>query len=660
MSKKERAKSELVSWVMDHIDQWEMHRDQQFKARWEEYYRTWKGIWSAKDQSRESEISKLIVPATQQAIDISVAEREEAVLGRGRFFDLVDDIQDQDKQDMDFLKQQLWEDMQRDGIPSSISESILYGGIYGTCIGKIVVSEIETKELTQVLVDPTFGISEPRAVGSSRVSVTLVPVDPRQFVIDPAATSIEDALGCAHVLPVPKHSIIKKQQDGVYESGDLGSYTDTGEDSPLGRTSTAGYSDIVKVVEYHGLVPKNLLDGTQDGRELSEFEKFIGEDLDESIELVESIVLIANDRFLLKAVENPYLFRDRSFVAAQHDSVPGQFYGRGEAEKAYHSQKALDAEWRARLDAMALTVHPIMGADISGFRQIPDFKLKPGQVLFTNGPPGQVLQRIDLGSINPNAFAQTGELERQVQQATGSVDSASDLPATAGRTASGLSMVASTSLKRTKRGIAILERNFLGKFVQKALWRYIQFDGNRYPAIDAKFVVNSGMGIVARELEQQQLISLLATVPTDSPAYWLLIRSIYENSSLSNREQMISVVEGFLEQALNPPQPQPDPLAQMQLAKAQFDMQAKQKSLDIELLRAQAEAARVMIEAQKADSDEAKKQSAAIYDLARAQKETTLANVQLFSQMVDNLRETSKEEADEDAGTAAERVRRFS
>ncbi len=57
------------------------------------------------------------------------------------------------------------------------------------------------------------------------------------------------------------------------------------------------------------------------------------------------------------------MLNDRPFVSYQNDRVPSKFWGRGVAEKGFNPQKALDAELRARIDALALTTHPMMGLD---------------------------------------------------------------------------------------------------------------------------------------------------------------------------------------------------------------------------------------------------------------------------------------------------------
>ena len=87
---------ELVSFIVDHCNRWRDHRDVNYLDKWEEYERLWRGIWDGADKTRESERSRLITPALQQAIEGKQAEISEAVFGRGEFFDITDDRQDQD------------------------------------------------------------------------------------------------------------------------------------------------------------------------------------------------------------------------------------------------------------------------------------------------------------------------------------------------------------------------------------------------------------------------------------------------------------------------------------------------------------------------------------------------------------------------------------
>jgi len=143
--------------------------------------------------------------------------------------------------------------------------------------------------------------------------------------------------------------------------------------------------------------------------------------------LIESIITIANGGVLLRAVENPFFFKDRSIIAYQHDTIPNRFWGRGVAEKGINAQRALDAELRARIDGLAMTIHPMMAVDGTRLPRGASPSVAPGKTIITNGPPKDVLMPFNFGNINTQTFVQGGEIERMIQMATGSMDTATSM-----------------------------------------------------------------------------------------------------------------------------------------------------------------------------------------------------------------------------------------
>ena len=306
----------------------------------------------------------------------------------------------------------------------------------------------------------------------------------------------------------------------------------------------------------------------------------------------EAIVVIANGGTLLKAEMNPYMMQDRPVVAFPWDIVPGRFWGRGVCEKGYNSQKALDAELRARIDALALTVHPMMAMDATRLPRGANPTVAPGKIILTNGNPAEVLQPFNFGQVSQITFAQAAELQRMVQTATGAIDSAGVPGSINGEaTAAGISMSLGAIIKRHKRTLVNFQDSFLIPFVTKAAHRYMQFEPEIYPVADYVFEVTSSLGIIAREYEVTQLVQLLQTMPADSPMYPSLIQSIIDNMNLSNREELIAT----LEQA---GQPSPEAQEAAQLAQqTQFQFQQSQtNALNGQAAESQARAGKIAAE----------------------------------------------------------------
>jgi len=259
--------------------------------------------------------------------------------------------------------------------------------------------------------------------------------------------------------------------------------------------------------------------------------------------MVEVIATLANESSLLRVMVNPFLMKDRPILAYQHDIVPGKFWGRGVAEKGWNAQRALDAELRARMDALGLLTSPMMGADITRLPRNPDMRVRPGKVWLTRGRPSEVLEPVILGNIDPNTFNQSSEMERLVQVGTGAIESNAPLNNDRrNETASGISMIQSSALKRMRRTMWNLERQLLNPFIRKGMWRMVQFNPQRYPK-DVEFRVKGTMGIVAREFEQSNLTALLSVVPPDSPAYPIILQGVVELSGTPKRDELLKAIE---------------------------------------------------------------------------------------------------------------------
>jgi hypothetical protein len=308
------------------------------------------------------------------------------------------------------------------------------------------------------------------------------PVQMKNFLIDPVATCVNSALGVAIDEFVPAHTVVELQEKGVYLPGPIGSAAQDEDIEPDPELSVVPYQDKVRLLKYFGLVPRHLLEQAQRG-ELDEDEEIVDlleeppEASDESY-WVEAIVVIANEgQTVLKVEENPYMMQDRPVVAFQWDIVPGLFWGRGICEKAYNSQKALDAEIRGRIDALALTTFPMLAMDATRIPRGHKPQVRPGKMLLTNGNPKEVINEFNFGNVNQITFAQAAELQKMVQQSTGAVDSSGITGAINGEaTAAGISMSLGAIIKRQKRTLVNFQEDFWIPFVEKAAWRYMQFN----------------------------------------------------------------------------------------------------------------------------------------------------------------------------------------
>lgn len=576
------TEKELLEFVLDHTDRWRDYRDQNFMDEWLKYERIFRGQWKDEDKVRSSERSRVISPATQQAIETRHAEIMEAIFGQGEYFDISDDLADQTGPiDVEKLKRQLMEDFRQDKIRKSIDQITLLGEIYGTGIGEIVIEKVKQFVPMQVPMGQNqvaYGSGE-----KERISVKLSPVNPKNFLFDPNGTSIDDCMGVAIEKYVSIHKIAQGIAQGKYLNVDIASEYEDDLNEPT-QQSKNFEDDKVLMLTYYGLVPKEYL-----AKEEEEFEEILPEnELEDYSDMVEAIIIVANGK-LLKAEESPYMMQDRPVISYQADTVPNRLMGRGTAEKALNMQVSIDGSMRSHMDALALTVAPMVAMDATRLPRGAKFEVKPGKAFLTNGAPADILMPFQFGTNDGAAMTTSKEFERMLLMATATIDS-SGTPSPVARDV-GFDMATATMIKKYKRTLVNFQEDFLIPFIYKCAYRYMQFDPQRYPSVDVKFIPTATLGIIAREYEQKQLAFLIQTLGAQSPLTPVLMQSVIKNSSLSNREEMLA-------QLAQMSQPNPQQQQQQQMA-VQLEAQVKQAEANLKNAQAQ----KAQVEAQLAPDE---------------------------------------------------------
>ena len=589
-----QADKDLTDFVTDHCNRWRDWRDTNYLPDYLEYERIFRGQWASEDKTRESERSRIVTPATQQAVETRHAEIMEAIFGQGEFFDIQDDIRDVNNNPIDVgvLKAQLMEDFKRDKIRKSIDAIELMAEIYGTGIGEIVVKTEKQFVPSTQAIPGQMGQAAIGVVEKERISVRISPVNPKNFLFDPNGTSVDDCMGVAIEKYISIHKIVEGIERGSYRKVDI---TPTYEDTDLEPTQEVSqYQDEkVLLLTYYGLVPREYLENLEENKNIVDLfpESSAAE---EYSDMVEAIVVIANDGQLLKAEANPYMMKDRPVLTYQDDTVPNRLLGRGTVEKAFNMQKAIDAQIRSHLDSLALTTSPMIAMDATRLPRGAKFEVKPGKAILTNGAPSEILYPFKFGQTDGNNLATAKDFERMLLQSTGTLDSQGMVSAGARDMGQGgMSMAVATIIKKYKRTLVNFQEDFLIPFIQKAAFRYMQFDPERYPSVDMTFIPTATLGIIAREHEQQMFIGLLQTLGPNTPVLPLILKGVLANSSLTNRYELMEQLD-----KMSQPNPEAQQMAQMQ---QQLAMQAAQAQIAVNTTQAEqnrAEAQKLSIEAQ--------------------------------------------------------------
>jgi hypothetical protein len=257
----------------------------------------------------------------------------------------------------------------------------------------------------------------------------------------------------------------------------------------------------------------------------------------------------------------------------------------------------------------------MIAGDITRLPRGMNLAVWPGKFWPTTGTPGDVLQGFQFGSVNPDLFSHAADMERMVQTATGAMDPGASYSQT--DSPQNRALMGSAFIKRSRRTMQNIERNLLRPVIRKSMWRYVQF----HPAFpqDYRFTVRGTLGVMAREIEQQQLTQLLSLVPNESRPFMAIVKAIFDNSSNSHKGEVMAALDEHLN-----PEPSPEQQQQQELA----------------MRAAVAEVAEKEANAQKAAAEAEKAQAEAFLSVAKAKA----IPVELQNEQVDlaiNMREVA-------------------
>ncbi len=326
----------LVGWIMQRVTLWENVRERGYGRLWANYWRLWRGKWDALDQNRESERSRVITPALAQAIEASVAEVEEAVFAKDVWFDV--DTRKTDAKDLAtalMSRDNLLEDMETVNVKGTVSEATLNAAIMGTGIVQVNV-EVQ-KERKPVRNQATQKLEQSK---KDRVVVSAEAIRPDEFIPDPAGTRIDQMLAVAVKRVKPQHYVLEMINKGAYLKSALPFAfpqhrllnRDVDKEIDPQSQITVVDADETEIVEWHGKVPKGLLDDALRRNTLADTMLDLAADEPsdwDDEQMVEAVVTIMNSHVLLKAQVNPFVMKDRGIIAFQWETVPGRVWGWG-------------------------------------------------------------------------------------------------------------------------------------------------------------------------------------------------------------------------------------------------------------------------------------------------------------------------------------------
>jgi hypothetical protein len=243
---------------------------------------------------------------------------------------------------------------------------------------------------------------------------------------------------------------------------------------------------------------------------------------------------------------------------------------------------------------------------------------------------------------------------RAVEMATGQLQNPSRDIDTRNAAAGGISLLLSATVKRTKNTLARIERNYLSPLLQRAYERQRQLVRG-YPDLPRGFRVVGTLGITAKEMETSQLIQIMAGLP-DNAAKLGVLKLIIQNSALTDKQELDTIINMVLAQALMPAEPEPPSLAdQARLMSAEVRAKESEANARVAAAKVQLELGNAMIEQEKtrllherqmiensinaelAEATVANKKADSIKKIAEAESAEAGAQLQIYNAFLEGL-----------------------
>ena len=223
-------------------------------------------------------------------------------------------------------------------------------------------------------------------------------VDPFHFWVAPEATDLDDARYTIERMWRDQSHIIKLLKEGVYRLPEgVNSIAETFPTDEDIREEVVGQGGQrnddtrrpVELLEFH----------TNDGR----------------------VITFMNQTTVIRVAENPYWHGEKPYTYFVDYLQEGEFWGVGEVEAIEGMQDLVNALYNQRVDNIRITMDAMFAINAKAIEDERDLVIKPGGVIRIAGDflPQEAFQRIDLGDVTGNAFAEAEQLEQLIERVSG-------------------------------------------------------------------------------------------------------------------------------------------------------------------------------------------------------------------------------------------------
>lgn len=208
----------------------------------------------------------------------------------------------------------------------------------------------------------------------------------------------------------------------------------------------------VELLEYHGAVPREMLDEATAQREANM-----------GLDPFNRIVILGNRHVVLQDIALPWDHGMKGFIKMDSIPDPDDFHGKGKVEPAEHLTYAAQEITNSRLDNVKMAINAMVGINN---QKMPDgwkrrLMMQPFGIIETIGDPNQAIARLQIGDVTASSYTEQQQLWTLAQEATAVNETMLGAPGPE-RTLGEHQLKAESASKRLQFELAIAANQLLG------------------------------------------------------------------------------------------------------------------------------------------------------------------------------------------------------
>lgn len=326
------------------------------------------------------------------------------------------------------------------------------GLIYGTGVQKTYwKTDYRQRKQLVPAADPGGGVVPVDLLQQVYDDPACVSVDPKDFIVDPFAPSIEESDGCFHRIWRSNRYVQRMIQAGKWRNLSGSGLTELAESSKFDELRN----------EREAAVPEPAREGASSIGKSPMHEVLEFHDGEQVITVLDRQVIVASG-------PNPNWHGRMPFQVYRPTADPHMIHGIGEIEPIEKLQEELNILRTERRYNAALVLQKTF-AYHEGVVEKEDVQFGPGFLIPVNGDPRELIREIPVGDIPNSGYEEEDRITGDIDRVSGISDVVTGAGLSAGDTATGVQMVQSAASRRIEMKTRRLELEIINPGGQQML-----------------------------------------------------------------------------------------------------------------------------------------------------------------------------------------------